>query len=165
LRFWIETLAVWLGTDGAAEQMDEINAVAIEAVWYEGGPSHLAELTCGWLQAGESFGSLAQLHGFALALTAITQNAAEHLTANDSVTGALRPWIAAPDALEVLGEFSALCVKLATLAGDSDREITDWVTAWQTSDAARTLLGRIAALASVLAGLAEEMATDDGVEI
>lgn len=165
VRFWIETLALWLGTDGAAEQMDEIHAVASEAVWYEGGPSNLAGLVCGWLSSAESFGTLAHLHGFTLALSVISQDAAEHLTADDSVTRALLPWIAAPDALEVLGEASALCVKLATLAGASDQEITEWVTSWQTSDAARTLLGRIAAPASVLAGLAEEIITDTGAEI
>lgn len=165
VRFWIESLAVWLGTDGAPGQMDEIHAVASEAVWYEGGPSMLAGLVCGWLSSGESVGTLAHLHGFTLALSVIAQDAAAHLTSDDSVTRTLLPWIAAPDALDVIGEAGALWVKLATLAAASDREITDWVTSWQTSDAARTLLGRIAALASVLAGLAEEITTDTGAEI
>lgn len=164
-RLFIETLAVWLGTDDAAEQMDEINAGAADAARHTAGPSHLAELACGFLSSGQSLDTFAEIHAASLAWMAVAQDAAEHLTADDKVTRALLPWIAAPDTLDVLGEITAVCAHAASLAGASDREITDWVTAWQSTEIGRTVLARIAALASVLAGLAREMATDDGVEI
>jgi len=161
VRFWIETLAEYLATDGAAEQMDEINAMAVEAAWYESGPSQLARLACGWLSAGQSLDILAEIHAFSLAVTAIAQDAGSDLTATDAVTRAVLPFIAAPDALEVVGEISAGCVKLATLAGASDREITKWVTTWQTSDIGRTVLTRIAALSCLLADVADEFTADE----
>ena len=161
VRFWIETLAEYLATDGAAEQMDEINAIAVEAAWYESGPSQLAQLACGWLSAGQSLDILAEIHAISLAVTAIAQETVEHLTVNDAVTRAVLPWIAAPDTFDVVGEISAGCVKLATLAGTSDREITDWVTTWQTSDIGRTVLTRIAALSCLLADVADEITADE----
>jgi hypothetical protein len=161
VRFWIETLAEYLGTDGAAEQMDEMGAVASEAASYESGPSPLAQLACGWLSTGQSLETLAEIHAFSLAVMAIAQDAGSHLTATDAVTRAVLPFIAAPDALDVVGEISAGCVELATLAGTSDREIAEWVITWQTSGIGRTVLTRIAALFSLLADVADEITADE----
>lgn len=153
-RFWIQSLSVWLATDGAAEDLAEVSAIAARAARYEARYSDLADLASGYLSAGASLDVLAALHDCSLALTAISQNAAEYLTGSDPVTRAVLAWITAPDALDVLGEISAVCVHAALLAGASETEIIDWVTAWQSSGIGRRVLTAISALAAVLATLA-----------
>lgn len=154
-RIWIQSLSVWLATDGAAEDLAEVGAIAARAARYEAGYSDLADLASGYLSAGAMLDVLAALHDCSLALTAISQDAAGHLTGSDPVTRAVLAWITAPDALDVLGEISAVSIHAALLAGASDTEIIDWVTAWQSSGIGRRVLTAISALAAVLATLAE----------
>jgi hypothetical protein len=172
VRFLIETLTVWLGTDDAAAQLADVCTVASDAAWYTGGPSPLADLACGWLSAGQSLDTLAEIHAASLALAAIATSVPAHIRDEDPVSPAVLTWLTAPDILDVLGEISAVCVRLASLTYASDREIAEWVTAWQSTDAARMTLARVSALTSALASVAEEMSaeasasvTGEGVEI
>jgi hypothetical protein len=162
VRCLLGTLAVWLGTDGAAETLAEIGTVADEAARNGEGSSLLADLACGWLTGGEALDTLAQIHAASLALTAIAEHAPAHITAEDPVSAVLA-WLADPGVLDVLSEISAASVRFASLTGASEREIADGVAAWQGTSCARTTLARISTLTAALAKVAGQMSADEGI--